>query len=133
MRSIGCENNKVSAEFQARLDRLGPEQRIRTVVLLKIGMTDGAPKRRQSRAERKAAIVAVRKFAEKALPEIDAILAQDGGMRLSKEVNALGSLSVETTPRGVAALAASEHVKAVLEDQAISSLRLSKQGLIKQA
>jgi hypothetical protein len=36
--------------------------------------------------------------------------------------NALGSIPVETTARGIAALAASEHVKAILEDQPISLL-----------
>jgi hypothetical protein len=55
------------------------------------------------------------------LGEIDGILERFDGKR-SADVNALGSIPAETTARGIAALAASEHVKAILEDQPISLL-----------
>jgi hypothetical protein len=60
-----------------------------------------------------------RQAARAALPDIDRILEVYGGKRLSEDVDALGSLTVETTAEGVRALADSEHVKAVLEDQPI--------------
>jgi hypothetical protein len=45
--------------------------------------------------------------------------AQSGGERLTDDVDVLGSITVETTAEGIKALAASEHVKAILEDQSI--------------
>jgi hypothetical protein len=43
--------------------------------------------------------------------------------KLTTNPDALGSISVETTAAGIAALAASEHVKAIIEDQAVSLVR----------
>lgn len=81
--------------------------------------------RRQSRAERKAAIAAIRKSAEQALVEIDNILSRYEGECLS-DINAIGSIFVETTPAGIMALTISEYVKAILEDQPISLLHQVK-------
>ncbi|SRR5712692_7188798 len=116
-----AQHPKISREFAARLDRFGPQQKVRAIVLLRTKETGVAPTRRRSRVNRQATIEAVRQSAEQALGEIDGILARFDGRRLA-DVNALGSISVETTARGIAALAASEHVKAILEDQPISLL-----------
>jgi hypothetical protein len=54
--------------------------------------------------------------------EIDRVLARFGGRGLAERVDALGGLPVETTPAGVRALAATEGVKAILENQTVSLL-----------
>jgi len=114
----GSQSSSLSPQFQARLDRLAPDQRVRAVVLLH---TRGAGSgRRQSPSARQEAIAAVRAAAALALPDIDAILEHHGGQRLASEPGALGSIAVETTPAGVLALAALPHVQAILEDQPLS-------------
>jgi hypothetical protein len=105
---------KISREFKSRLDRLDPEQRVRAIVMLQVP--------RQSGRGRQAVTESVRRAADMALPEIDSILERYDGKRLSDRVNALATISVETTPAGIHALADSEHVRAILEDQAIASL-----------
>src|SRR5712692_1091702 len=115
------QHPKVSREFAARLDQLRPQQKVRAIVLLRTKDAGTAATQRRSRTNRQATIEAVRQSAEQALGEIDSILERFDGRRLA-DVNALGSLPVETTARGIAALAASEHVKAILEDQPISLL-----------
>jgi len=113
---------KISPEFSARLARLGPRQKIRAIVMLRTDIAGEASTRRQSRAERQAVIEAIRKSAEPALVDIDGILERFDGKRLATNVDALGCIPVETTAAGITALAASDHVKAILEDQPISLL-----------
>ena len=111
--------NKISPEFAARLDHLGLHQKVRAMVLLRANGTAKSSAQRPSRAERQATIEAMRTSAEQALGDIDELLERFGGKRLSERPNALGSIPVETTAAGINALAASEWVKAILEDQAI--------------
>lgn len=113
---------KISPEFAARLDRFGPQQKVHAIVLLQTKNTGSttAPQRR-SRVNRQATAEAIRQSAMQALGELDEILERFNGRR-SADANALGAIPVETTARGIAALAASEHVKAILEDQPISLL-----------
>ena len=111
--------HKISADFAARLDRLEPHEKIRAIVLLEIDTPDMATGRRQSRAERKSAIAAVRASAEQALADIDSILERFGGERLATRADALGSIPVATTAPCIHALAESASVKAILEDQRI--------------
>ena len=61
---------------------------------------------RPSRAERQDAAERVSQEAEAALPEIDQILERFDGHRLAEHPNAVGAIPVETTVRGVIALAA---------------------------
>ena len=119
------QRNKISDEFRARLDEFAPQRKIRAIVLLHTKRAERKSGRRLSHAERQAAIAAIRKSAESALPELDGILAHYDGERLS-DVNALGSIFVETTAAGIIALAASNYVKAILENQPISLLRQVK-------
>lgn len=111
---------KISSEFEARLSRLEPEEKIRAIVVLETKGTDGTPTRRQSRASRQLAIEANRKAAEPALADIDDILGKFDGKRLAPNVDALGSIPVETTAAGISALSESSHVKTIFEDQSIS-------------
>ena len=114
--------DKISAQFKARLDRLEPQQNVRAIVVLRTKDAGAMPTRRQSLAERQAAIEAMRKAAEPVLTDIDRIIERFGGKRLTLGVNALGSIPVETTASGINALATLDHVKAILEDQPISLL-----------
>src|SRR2546426_9371482 len=116
-----AQHSKISRECAARLDRYGLKQKVRAIVLLRTKETGTATTQRRSRVNRQATVEAVRQSAEQDLGEIDGILERFDGRRLA-DVNALGSIPVETTARGIAALAASEHVKAILEDQPISLL-----------
>lgn len=118
-REEDVRNNKISSEFAARLDLLGPKETVRAVVLLCAENAEKPTARRQSRTERQAAVRAMRTSAGQALGDIDEVLERFGGHRLAESPDALGSIPVETTAAGINALAASEWVKAVLEDQTI--------------
>ena len=115
-------NSKLSTQFAKRLSRLKPADTVRVMVLLRLPDESAAPDRRQSRAKRQAALASLRSSAEAGVNAVDNILRSVGGQRLSASADALGSLAVETTPGGVNELSESEHVKAILEDQGISSL-----------
>jgi len=112
------QNNKISSEFAARLDGFGPKQKVRAIVLLRAKGGGKATRGRQSRTERRAAIEAMRKSAEQGLGDVDRILERFDGQRLTSP-DALGSIAVETTAAGIKALAASEWVKIIIEDQKI--------------
>ena len=115
--------SKISPEFLARLNGLNGRQKVRAIVLLRPAAAKAAGGRRQTTAERRETIKAVRRSAETVLPEIDRLLEQFDGRRLADEVSALGSIPVETTAEGVNALAALEQVKVIVEDQPASLLR----------
>jgi pimeloyl-ACP methyl ester carboxylesterase len=113
---------KIGAEFAARLARRKPQQKVRAIVLLGTDVAGETPARRQSRAEQQTLIEARRKSAEPALIEIDKTLARHDGKRLATSISTLGTVPLETTAAGIKALATSQYVKAILEDQAISLL-----------
>jgi hypothetical protein len=119
----GCKvtfMSSISPEFSARLKRLDPQQRMRVIVVLRTAGPPVGGGRRQSPAHRLAQIETMRCSAEQALKEIDGVLERFHGRRLSAEVNALGTVPVETTVAGVKALASSDQVKAVLENQPVA-------------
>jgi hypothetical protein len=126
--SSKLEHPKISPEFGARLARLQPQQKVRAIVLLCTDDIRAPVAKRESRIDRKATIERIRQSAETALPVIDQILDRFGGRRLTHQVNALGSIPVETTSAGISALVASEHVKAILEDQPLSVPEERKQA-----
>jgi hypothetical protein len=115
--------SKISPEFLARLSDLKEQQKVRAIVLLRTAVAKKAGARRQSTAERREAIAALRRSAEAVLPQIDRLLEQFDGKRLTDGVNALGAIPVETTAEGVNALAALDQVKVIVEDQPVSLLR----------
>jgi hypothetical protein len=53
------------------------------------------------------------------LQEVDAILARFHGRRLAEGPNALGYIPVETTSSGIRALAQSDSVRGIIEDQPV--------------
>jgi lysophospholipase L1-like esterase len=116
----------ISREFAARLDRLGAKQTVRAIVMLQTGENSATGSRRPTRQRRAETLEQIRQASRAALPDIDRILERYHGQRLSEDVDALGSITVETTAEGIRALAASEHVKAIFEDQSIFQLPHSK-------
>ena len=111
---------KISPEFATRLTQLEPQQKIRVIVVLKVTKTEN-PAQRQSRQERKAAMQALRESAEEAFNNIRVIIEKFNGKLLRESPDLLGSMPIEINAAGVNALAASDFVKAVIEDQAIYS------------
>jgi hypothetical protein len=109
---------KIGREFAGRLRRLEPGDQVRVVLFLETPPLPAQASRQTSEA-RQDSVQAVKQFARRALSDIDRILADHGGARLSKSPNALGSLTVETTAAGVSALARSKWVKCMVEDQPV--------------
>lgn len=110
---------KISPVFAARLEQLGPEEKVRAIVMLEAGTARATLKRRPTKTTRRAAVKSTRQSVAEALPDIDRILKRHRGKRLKSEIDALGAVPVVTTPAGINALTASEHVKAIFEDQPI--------------
>lgn len=117
--------NKVSPEFASRLTNLEPQQKVRVIVLLQIQDAQSSTNKRQPPHERQAAIKAVQKSAEQALGNIVGIIQKFDGRSLTEHPDLLGSITLEITVAGVNALAESEAVKAVIEDQSIYPIHLS--------
>lgn len=80
------------------------------------------PDGRLSQAERQAIIKKIQQATGQAIKKIDRILETFGGKRLASKADALGCLPVEISVSGIHALAESEDVKAILEDQSITVL-----------
>ncbi|BAZ20478.1 hypothetical protein NIES4073_13540 [Kalymmatonema gypsitolerans NIES-4073] len=110
--------NKISSEFACRLNNLAPQQKVCIIVFLKLENLD-KPMSRQSRIERKAAMEGIRNSAKQALGYIHKIIQDFGGKQLADSPDALGSIPVEISAAGVEALAESDAVKAVVEEQEI--------------
>jgi hypothetical protein len=124
---MASENNtsKLGNSFATRLRALAATEKVRVVVKLNTDAVQSNAARRQSSDVRQTTLDAVRRAAQAALPQIDEILARCGGQRLTNP-NALGTVSVESTPHGIAALEASECVAAILEDQIVAPLPVRK-------
>lgn len=111
---------KISPEFATRLMTLEPQQKIRVIVLLQIPETENNKTvTRQTRAERKNTIQSVRNSANQALANITNILQNFEGKTLTEQPDLLGSIPIEITASGVTALAQSDAVKTIIEDQPI--------------
>jgi hypothetical protein len=114
--------SKISPAFAARLQGLQPEEQARVVLMFSMPDTSLASGRASARARRPEVIEAMRRSAEPALHDVDAILAQVGGKRLRASIDALGCVPVETTTDGIRALAELDRIAAIVEDQSISLL-----------
>jgi|SRR5215471_17836633 len=113
---------KISPQFAARLDMIKAGQKVRALVMLQVKKNKTITLGRLSPSQRKAMLEDMNKGTNVALMDIDQILKRFDGKRLAPSADALGSIPVETTPEGLKALTTSNHVKAILEDQAISLL-----------
>ncbi|MGD9049423.1 MAG: hypothetical protein PVF77_15305 [Anaerolineae bacterium] len=113
------EKPKISPGFSARLKRLRPGQKVQAIVLLHAGDASQAAAKRQSPAEREAAIEAMRSSARQVLADLDDVLERFDGQRFADEPDALGSIPIETTVAGIETLASCDWVRAIIEDQPI--------------
>ena len=115
-------NGKISSEFAGRLRHLGPEQQTRALLFLKLPATTRGGRRQDANARQKT-VDAVKNIAMEAVEDVDRILEKYGGARRDAGPNALGALAIETTANGISALASSEWVNSIVEDQSITRLR----------
>ena len=121
-------HEKLGAEFASRLHRLGPQQQVRAIVMVRTAQSSVKRTTSRSLRERTAVVAAIRKSAEPVLSDIDQVLSRHDGRRLADHFDAFGSIPVETTVSGIHALADLALVKAILEDQPISSLHQPRSG-----
>ena len=114
-------DSKMSDSFRERIARLDPAESVRAVVVL---FAHAAPDVlvRQSLEERRAAVAVVRAAGVSALPQIDRVLVQFGGRRVSASASAVRTLLVDATPAALHALSALPEVEAILENQPLTAL-----------
>lgn len=120
-----ADRSKISPEFAGRLTSLAPQDKIRVIVLLQTPITNDASQNRLSRAERGVVMKNIRQSSSEALKRINKIIKDFEGRKLTKQVNSLGSIPIEITVAGVDALAESDAVRFIIEDQGISPLDTS--------
>lgn len=106
-----------------RLATLAPTESVRVIVALGERGDAELPAKRLTTEERNARIAATREVAMRAFDDIDAILRDNGGRRLGDRPTALGTITVEATAKGVHALANSQHVAAILDDQPVRRIQ----------
>ena len=114
---------KISPEFARRLDRLAPDAIARAIVLLDTGPAPPAAAGRVSKTERKEIAETIRTAATAAFAEVDRLLERSGGRRLAPSPDLFGSIPVEAPASALLALAGSDHIRALLEDQPLSLIR----------
>ena len=112
-------SDKISDEFAERLAALPPDQPVRAVVMPAPYLVNGSNGARVRGKERQAILREARTRTEETFSEIDKVLAEVGGKRLTQWGNALGFIIVETCAKGINAIADLGWVGAVFEDQAI--------------
>lgn len=119
LRNGAERSGKISNEFANRLAALPKGQQVRVVVLPAPYLVGGSNGARVCGEDRQAILREARTHTEETFAEIDSVLADIGGQRLTENGNALGFIVVETTPGGVAAIADLGWVGTVMEDQTI--------------
>lgn len=112
-------SDKISHEFADRLAALPPDQQVRAVIMPAPYLVNGSNGARVHGEERQAIVREARTRTEETFAEIDRVLAEVGGQRLTQWGNALGFIIVETCAKGIAAIADLGWVGTVFEDQAI--------------
>jgi len=110
---------KISPVFAARLKRLKPKEKVRVIVMLDTGEPTRDLKKRPTKTARQVVLKKTREHVKEILPDIDRVLRQHHGKRLKSEIDGLSAVPVITTAAGVNALISSQHVKAIIEDQAL--------------
>lgn len=104
-------NPKISPDFKTRLARLNPQDRIRVIVFLRTEVTPSS--------DRQQTTEAVQRAAEQQLNSIRIIIEKHQGQLLAERPNVLGAIPMEITVAGVYALAQSDAVKLIVENQGI--------------
>lgn len=106
-------SSKLAPDFAASL-RQGDTSR-QVCAFLVVNVVSGGPP--FARSERRARREAMKAAVEAILPELDDLLARQGGRRLPSSLDALGIVAVETSAAGVLALAEIAWVAAILSEQ----------------
>ncbi|MCC6167729.1 MAG: hypothetical protein IT329_10920 [Caldilineaceae bacterium] len=109
---------KISHEFAERLATMPCEQQVRAIVMPAPYLVRRGGARPRG-AERQAIIREARQRTEQTFAEIDEVLAETGGRRVTDKGNALGFIVVETTADGIEAICDLDWVGSVLEDQPV--------------
>lgn len=116
------EERKISPQLQRRLDSLEPDQMITAIVVTR-GPAFEDTGERPTRGQRKARISERRETTERMRSVIASSLAdEDQGRVLEHNLDALGSIVVHATAKGLRRLAAEPNVEVILEDQKLHSL-----------
>ena len=113
---------KVSQSLAERLPSLGPTELARVILLLGAPTEGRSPSGRRN-GQRADNVESIRAAARPALTSIDEALATHGGRRLSEDIDALGTVSVDATPAAVSALSSLSGVRAVLDDQPLRGVK----------
>jgi hypothetical protein len=116
-----AQKHKISNKFDTRLKRLGSNEKVRAIVLLNIKDVEKSNGKRQNHSERLSVIEMMRKEGMQALGDVEETLNRFDGRLLTDHPDALGSIYIETTAAGIKALAESDRVKAIMEDQKVFS------------
>ena len=111
---------KISLEFAAKLNSYPATAKVRVIVLLEsVNPERNHNSLRQSRLERKAAIKAMQDLVKQSWQIVDRLIEDFDGKKLAIKPDVLGAIPIEITPAGIRALAVSDAVKAIIEDQQI--------------
>lgn len=116
------DNPKISSAFANRLAAMASDQWVRVIVMLApyLSGTSGARVQGAPAGEERQTILReTRERTEASFSEVDTVLAETGGYRLTAAGNSLGFIVVETTVDGVAALSRLTWVGSLLEDQSV--------------
>ncbi len=113
---------KISPEFAARLNSYPPTQKVRAIVLLKSNNNIANNSHRQTPMARKAARQAMQDSVKQSFQIVDRLIQDYNGQKLAPHPDAFGAIPLEITPPGIQALALSDAVKAIIEDQKIHSV-----------
>ncbi len=111
--------SKVSPEFASRLNNYNSKKKIRVIVLLNKKEEGEIRNQQNSFSKRQKFIKTTHNSDKQALKEIEHIIKMFGGRKIEKHPNLLGSMSIEIKASGIKALAASNWIKAIFEDQMI--------------
>ncbi len=104
-------NPKISPDFKTRLARLKPQDRIRVIVFLRTEVTPSSDRQQTTKA--------VQRAAEQQLNSIRNLIEKHQGQLLAERPNLLAAIPMEITVAGVYALAQSDAVKLIVENQGI--------------
>lgn len=109
--------SKISVELSSRISNYGPNEMVQAIVILCTEKSKEDLTSRELPTNRNAIIESIQKSILNVLPDLDNILKENNGKRLSEGPDPIGCVSVETTVAGITALANSDIIKAILEDR----------------
>ncbi len=107
----------IGASLRATLRRAPSGKLLQVVVMVDLPPVEALADRSAIRARRKRIAAQAKAATREISGELDGLLKQFGGQRFEMDAGAIGAIALETTSRGIRAIAALDDVKAVVEDQ----------------